>query len=71
MDAMKQLADELVTAMRERLPDVLGPGGSGIRAVCVCGSYARGDFMGGSSDLDFNVLIEDDTDATLIQRSFS
>jgi len=55
--------------MRERLPDVLGLGGDGIRSVCVCGSYARGDFMGGSSDLDFNVFLEDDTDSTTGQQA--
>jgi hypothetical protein len=50
----KILADELVQGLRKNLSHVALP--SDLWSVCICGSYARGDFMDYNSDLDF-VLI--------------
>lgn len=58
MNEMKQLVDELVAGMRERLPAVLDIDSNGIWSVCICGSYVRGDFVGGNSDVDFNIIFK-------------
>jgi len=52
----KTLADELITSMREQLPKVLGSDGKGLWSVSVLGSYVRGDFFDGNSDLDFHLV---------------
>ena len=53
---MKALADELVLGLREQLPVLLGRDTRELWSVCICGSYARGDFMDKNSDLDFHVI---------------
>ena len=54
---MRELADELVEGMRQQLPRVLEHDDS-IWSVSVIGSYARGDFIGGNSDLDLNIILK-------------
>jgi len=55
---MKKLADELVERLKKELPNVLEPDDMGIWSVCICGSYPRGDFIEGNSDLDFNIYFK-------------
>jgi len=56
-EEMRQLADEIVAGLREGLGRALGAD-SGVWSVCVSGSYARGDFIEGNSDLDLNIVYE-------------
>ena len=53
----RRLADEIVNGMREKLPDNLERDARELWAVCVCGSYVRGDFMEANSDLDFHLYL--------------
>jgi len=55
---MKDLADEIIVGMREALPAALGTDSEWIWPVCVCGSYVRGDFIEGNSDLDFSIILQ-------------
>lgn len=56
MSGILRLADEVVYGLRARLPALLAPHVGDVRSFCVCGSYVRGDFTPGSSDLDFNII---------------
>ena len=60
---MKALADEVILGLKQHLPASLGDDGKGLRSVCVCGSYVRGDFMENNSDIDFNLVFESGIDA--------
>ncbi len=54
--SMRALASELVLGLREQLPALLDQDNGGLWSVCLCGSYARGDFMDRNSDLDFHLV---------------
>ena len=54
----RELADELVSGLKEQLPQLLDEDCRGLWSVCICGSYVRGDFMDSNSDLDFHVVFE-------------
>ncbi len=54
----KQLAEEVVAGMHRELPNILSPDGKGIWSVFITGSYIRGDFANGNSDLDVGIIIQ-------------
>ncbi len=63
---MKALADEVVAGMGDQLPQALGLDGMGLWSVCLAGSYVRGDFIEGNSDLDFHIIFQPGSDERTI-----